>query len=110
MAGIPKVILLIENSRSHGRELLRGISKYSRLNGPWAFYNEVDEHEKALPYLKKWGANGMIAHIRNPKFNTNLISKNLPTIYIVSHKVVEGAPNIIGDYSATGEMAANHFF
>jgi LacI family transcriptional regulator len=109
LLNIPKVILLIENSRSHGRGILQGITRYSRLHGPWAFYNEAGEHEKALPYLKKWGANGMIAHILNPKFDTNRIARDLPTIYIVDRGLIEGAPNIIGDYYATGEMAAKHF-
>ena len=56
----PKVILLIETSRAYGRALLRGITKYSRLHGPWVFYSEPGGLEKVLPHLKGWGANGII--------------------------------------------------
>ena len=41
MAGcLPKVALLIETSSSYGRGLLRGIARYARLHGPWAFFIE----------------------------------------------------------------------
>jgi len=34
---IPKVILLADTSRVSGRKLLRGVAKYARFHGPWAF-------------------------------------------------------------------------
>src|ERR1043165_2179957 len=49
---VPKVVLLIESSRSSGRSLLRGIADYARHHGPWAFYWEPGGLEKAWPRLK----------------------------------------------------------
>jgi hypothetical protein len=40
MQGIPRVILLIETSHEFGRELIRGITRYSRIYGPWVFSRE----------------------------------------------------------------------
>ena len=52
MPKIPKVILLIETSHSYGRQLLRGIAKYSALHGPWTFYRQppfyIQPHGKKL--------------------------------------------------------------
>ena len=38
MATIPHVALLVETSREYGREVLRGVMRYARLHGPWAFH------------------------------------------------------------------------
>ena len=38
MSQLPRVILLIETSRKFGRDLISGITKYSKLHGPWTFY------------------------------------------------------------------------
>jgi hypothetical protein len=35
---IPNVALLIETSRSFGRNVLRGIGDYARVYGPWLFH------------------------------------------------------------------------
>lgn len=32
----PRVALLIESSRSYGRDLLIGIAKFVRIHGPWS--------------------------------------------------------------------------
>jgi len=61
-----KVILLIETSSSYGRALLRGIAKYSSLNGPWTFYRKPPfyinpkDTKKQIKQLKDAGADGII--------------------------------------------------
>jgi hypothetical protein len=56
MSKIPKVILLIEKSRSCGRRLLQGIIQYSNLHGPWLYYMEPEfyrqDKRKSLSGLK----------------------------------------------------------
>ena len=113
MAEIPKVILLIETSREFGRGLLRGISKYSRLHGPWAFYREAPFYEKTsglknrMSRLKGWKADGII--MRENKMTEEIIGMGLPTI--VSPHLrgpIKGLPNIIGDDAAIGKMGAEH--
>ncbi len=41
MHEIPKVCLVIEDNRAHGRALLRGISRYAMLHGPWNLYRDI---------------------------------------------------------------------
>jgi hypothetical protein len=41
MLRVPKVILLIESSRTSGRALLRGVADYSHHHGPWLFSWEL---------------------------------------------------------------------
>ena len=113
MAKIPRVILLIETSCAYGRRLLRGIGKYSRLNGPWAFYRaapfyrERASREKILSRLKTWGADGLI--IREPKQNEEIVQMGLPTI--ISPKIddkIPGVPMIYTDCEGAGKLTAMH--
>ncbi|MGA2253695.1 MAG: hypothetical protein ABSG53_03460 [Thermoguttaceae bacterium] len=48
-----KVALLIETSRSYGRQILRGIVDYPKQNGRWAFYVKPGDFEQALPQMKR---------------------------------------------------------
>ena len=48
--------LLVETTRSYGRNVLRGIHDYAKVHGPWLFHlpNEMPSH---LIYLRsKYGA------------------------------------------------------
>ena len=107
MKEIPRVILLVETSRTFGRELLYGIARYSRNHGPWAFYKETGGLERSISRLKNWGADGII--MRNPKRSDELIAMGLPTILVI-HRREEpaGFPRIITDSRAVARMAAEH--
>jgi len=104
----PKVVLLIETSRIYGRALLRGITKYSRLHGPWVFYSEPGGLEKAMPHLEGWGANGII--MRDSLKGEKVIKMGVPVIVSVHLKEqISGFPFIDTDGVKIGEMAAKHF-
>ncbi|OHB60503.1 MAG: hypothetical protein A2Y12_15510 [Planctomycetes bacterium GWF2_42_9] len=104
----PKVLLLIETSRAYGRKLLYGITKYSRLHGPWTFYLEPGGMTWSLPNLANWGVDGIIARIPSSKAVSQLIPPGVPAIAIAIKEVIAGYPNILGDCSAIGVMAAEH--
>ena len=63
MREIPKVALLVETARGFGRDLLQGIARYSRLNGPWSFHITPGDYKQAIPKIKQWGGTGIIARI-----------------------------------------------
>ncbi|MDD5199150.1 MAG: DNA-binding transcriptional regulator [Terrimicrobiaceae bacterium] len=57
----PHVALIIETSKMYGREILRGISSYVRLHGPWSIYaSERGQDDPDPPWLAKWRGNGII--------------------------------------------------
>ena len=107
-----KVKLLIESSRAYGQGLLRGIAKYSRLNGHWIFSREVEFYRK--PYGEKKAAfndgdvDGLIAHINSKKEAKAFFSMNIPVIIQCVHDKVEKHPTIVTDDAAIGQMAAQH--
>ncbi|MHC4157614.1 MAG: XylR family transcriptional regulator [Planctomycetota bacterium] len=113
MARIPKVILLIETSRTCERDFLRGIAKYSRLHGPWALYGKPQYYMQPkggkirLAELKKSKANGIIIS-DSDKNRKEIIAMRLPTIIHTVKDQVPNLPNVVGDCTESGRMAAEH--
>ncbi|MHC4324140.1 MAG: AraC family transcriptional regulator [Planctomycetota bacterium] len=123
---IPKVLLLVDTSRESGRKLLYGITKYSRLNGPWTFnrksiyfFGYQTRHnrsrqleEEALSRLEKWGANGVIAtNINDPKQFGRILAMDLPAIILggyIPKKSVHGWHRVRSDSVEIGKVAAEH--
>ena len=113
MQKIPKVILLIESSRRCGRQLLRGVARYSRSHGPWMFYRrppsymDASTSRIAFSRLKEWGANGIIT--RDSEKIDEIIAMGLPTIVARATKEpIPGLSNIVSDSATTAKMAAEH--
>lgn len=80
MRDVPKVALLVETSRGIGRELLRGIARYSSLNGPWCFHISPGDFKQAVPKIKQWGGTGIIARIPDEKSANAILKAGVPTI------------------------------
>jgi len=115
MMDIPKVMLKIESGRKFGRDLLRGIAKYSKYHRPWIFHIEPPFYKKTthkidnLSLVKKWGISGIIT--RDIVLDENILAMGIPVVSMYySENVVEGVPYIKPNFSAISEMAANYFF
>ncbi|MFZ1288601.1 MAG: XylR family transcriptional regulator, partial [Melioribacteraceae bacterium] len=107
MNNLKKVILLLESSRAFGRDLLYGIGRYSRLNGPWSFYWEPRSLKSSFPHLTKWKADGII--MRNSLIKKELMNMNLPTI-LALHDTNRPAkmPAICTNSESISRLAAEH--
>jgi LacI family transcriptional regulator len=115
MRDIPKVALLVETSRSFGRDLLCGISRYAQLHGPWNFHIKAGDFEQALPKMRQWGGTGIIARIPNERVAKAILEANLPTIALglSDEQMLPGSPlaefsELSSDAVEVATMAANH--
>jgi LacI family transcriptional regulator len=115
MSGVPKVALLIETSREYGRGVLRGIVRYARLHGPWAFYITPGDFEQALPKMEQWGGTGIIARIANAKVAEAILAAGLPVVAMDLSEKQLAADNplskvceINSDSYHAAQLAANH--
>ena len=115
MAGMPRVALLVETSRGYGRALLRGIVRYSRLHGPWAFYVTPGDFEQVLPRMKSWGGTGIIARIETPEVARAILASGLPAIALdlSEDETRAGHPlgtlsEVASDSHSAARMAAEH--
>jgi LacI family transcriptional regulator len=115
MRGIPKVALLIETARGYGRGLLRGIMRYARLHGPWAFYVTPGDLRQVLPAMEHWGATGIIARIETRSTAQRILATGLPLIALDLSQEQLARTNplsqvceICPDSHKAGRMAAEH--
>ena len=112
MPKVRKVVLLITPSREYTRGLLRGIAKYSRTQGLWAFYRPLDYREpkgkeRLLPLMKTWNPDGIL--MREPHKIKDIIAMGVPTISCpYTRQRIPGITNIMTDHVSVGKMGAEH--
>ncbi len=102
-----KIVLLLETSREFGRQLIIGIARYSRVNGPWSFYKEPTDLKSSIPHLTSWKPDGII--MRDSLITKELLKLKIPTILAIhDSKYPEDLPVIKTDSLSIGKMASEH--
>lgn len=105
----PRVALLIESSRSYGRELLMGIAKYVRIHGPWSIeFEEGDPGEHFPKWFGRWKWDGIIARVSTPAMAQVLRRAKVPVVDLSGSLPKTGFLRIRSDEKAVGRMAAEH--
>lgn len=105
----PRVALLIESSRSYGRELLMGIAKYVRIHGPWSIeFEEGDPGEQLPKWFGRWKWDGIIARVTTPAMAEVLRRTGVPVIDLSGSLPESSFPQIRSDEAAVGRLAAEH--
>jgi LacI family transcriptional regulator len=109
-AGIPRVALLIESSRTYGRGILRGIARYAHVNGPWSIYSQERELHSGVPaWLKEWKGDGIIARIEDRRMANALLRLGHPVVDVLGNNRFEAIPGFDTDARAVAQMAADFF-
>lgn len=102
-----RIILLLETSRAFGRQLIIGIARYSRLNGPWSFYKEPVDLKSSIPHLTSWKPDGII--MRDSLITKELLKLKIPTILAIhDSKYPKDLPVIKTDSFSIAKMASEH--
>lgn len=105
----PRVALLIESSRSYGRELLMGIAKYVRIHGPWSIeFEEGDPGEHFPKWFGRWKWDGIIARVSTPAMAEVIRRTGVPVVDLSGSLPEARFPRIRSDEEAVGRMAAEH--
>lgn len=101
--------MLIESSRSYGRELERGIAAYVREHGPWTVFQHERRLYDAVPaWLKHWDGDGIIARIGSARIAEEIRKKRMPTVDLLGLHAVPGVPAVMTDHEAVARAAAEH--
>jgi len=110
--GIPSVALFLQGVRHYERELLRGISDFANLHGPWRFFRNVSylsgEELDAAKLVRLWKPDAMIVRESSPHRYDKILDGPQPIIYSPTTERREGMPNIVVHDSAVGVLAADH--
>ncbi|MBV8878834.1 MAG: xylose operon transcription regulator XylR, partial [Planctomycetaceae bacterium] len=109
MARIPHVALLIETSRSYGREVLRGVRRYLAEHGPWSVYLETRALEsEAPPWLRGWKGDGILARTGSAALGRRIRATSVPVVELRSRRFNPRVPWVGVDNRALGSMVADH--
>ena len=110
-----KIILLIDFTEDYGKSLLKGVTKYSKENGPWMFcrmplqYREDLSMDNIIQFAKDWKADGIIAQFYNHANIKKLSETKIPVIVEDFKERFDEFPNITGGYFEAGQMGAKYF-
>ncbi|MBT1698860.1 DNA-binding transcriptional regulator [Fulvivirgaceae bacterium PWU4] len=110
-----KIILLSDFSEEYSKNLLRGITRYSKDHGPWtfcrmpAYYRETIGIDGILEWAKGWEADGIIGQFHNAEEAWKFTQAKMPVIAQDFKERFEDIPNITGAYHETGRLAADYF-
>src|SRR3989339_1010206 len=114
MESLKKVIVLIETSTQGGREILCGISDYSRKHGPWIICRRLSSYllpksgELTMSQIRKWKASGIIT--RDKTHLEEMVKMGLPIILAGSLASEDlNLPTIAPNNAKIGEMGAEYF-
>jgi len=108
---LPRVAVLIETSTSWGREVIRGIHKYTENRRPWQLY--IETHSSAVSYTvpRQWEGDGMIARIASEPMLSELLALRLPLVNVSAIQLPGmDLPRVQHDTSKGAQMAARYFF
>ncbi len=107
---------MIDSSSEFDRCLLRGMMRYSRENGPWAFYRLSSEyqargkrHAEVVNLARQWGVDAIIGRCDEEDIE-KLDSLNIPIVLQNYRNRSTVYSNITGDYKETGAMAARYLY
>lgn len=105
----PRVALLIESSRSYGRELLMGIARYVRIHGPWSIeFEEGDPGEHFPKWFDRWKWDGILARVSSPAMAEVLSRTGVPVVDLSASLPEARFSRIRSDENLVGRMAAEH--
>jgi LacI family transcriptional regulator len=105
-----KVALLIETTRSYGRNMLRGIGDYARVHGKWLFYLPMDELLKQVPAREQWDGDGIIAQPhQNARLVKDLAECGKPVVSLSGPPGAGGLPSVLSNNKSVAELAVKHF-
>lgn len=111
-ADVPRIALFLQGVRHYERELLRGISDYANLHGPWQFYRNVSylaaEEADPAELIRRWQPDALIVRESSPHRYDEILATGLPTVYSPTTERRSGSPNIVVNDREVGQMAADH--
>ena len=105
----PHVALIVETSSAYGRDLLSGVARFVRENGPWTVYLEPRSLNDPPPaWLEGWDGRGIISRASYPEFARLVRRLGIPTVDLNDQLPDGSLPSIRSDDEAIGRLAFEH--
>ncbi len=105
-----RVALLIETSRTYGRDLLRGVKRYNDERGGWSLFVEVrDLESKPPPWLSSWDGDGILVRSGSQAIATAVRRLGVPAVELRSTKIGGNIPFVGVNNEEVGRLVAEYF-
>lgn len=106
---IPQVAVLVDTSRSYGRDIVRGVRRYVAEHGPWSLYLEPRDLRSRFPdWLKDWPGDGILSRTVDAALLRQLKATRLPVIELRTTVLPHSFPFVGMDNSIVGTRVAEH--
>jgi LacI family transcriptional regulator len=110
MAAIPQVAVLVDTSRSYGRDIVRGIRRFAAEHGPWSLYLEPRDLRSGFPgWLQRWPGDGILARTVDPQLLRRLKAAKLPVVELRTTVLKHPFPFVGMDNKLVAQRVAEHF-
>tara|TARA_R110002073_G_scaffold27840_3_gene89092 strand:+ start:13172 stop:14350 length:1179 start_codon:yes stop_codon:yes gene_type:complete len=106
----PKVALIVETSRSYGRNVLRGVASFAQSRTNWSLLHQEMTLDMSLPaWLSATHIQGVIVRADKATIGS-LRQLNVPLIDVRCHEHFEGIPQIETDDQLVAKLAFDHLW
>ncbi|MCA8987863.1 MAG: XylR family transcriptional regulator [Planctomycetaceae bacterium] len=105
-----RVALLIETSRTYGRDLLRGVQRYNEIHDRWSVFVEVRDLESRVPpWLSRWDGDGILVRSGSRAIAEAVRKTGVPAVELRSASRQKNCPFVGVDNQVAGQLVARHF-
>ncbi len=103
-----RIALLLGQDLSFCRNMIRGIRAYALMKKDWTFRNAPCDMQ-AIPLLRDWKPDGIIANLFDHKVAQAVIQLRIPMVDTAFTLEGLNLPVVDVDHAAVGRLAAEHF-
>ena len=105
----PHVAVCVDQFRSHGRGVMRGIAKYVEVYGPWSlFIDPLAGSQYPKGRSENWKGEGILTYIEERPRAARLRDSGIPTVELFAYRLDAVLPLVAHDDLAVGQAAAEH--
>jgi LacI family transcriptional regulator len=106
---LPHVAVCVDQFRSHGRGVMRGIAEYVETYGPWSlFIDPLADSHYPQGRSENWRGEGILTYIEDAKRAERLRRNGIPTVELFAYRLDQILPLVAPDDVAVGRLAAEH--
>ena len=104
------VALLVETSRTYGRDILKGVNRYLAEHEHWSLFVELRALDSQVPrWLSSWRGDGIIARTGSAAMAEAIAATGLPGVELRASKLAHRLPFVGCDNRDLGRIVADHF-
>ena len=90
-----RVALIIETSRTYGRDVLLGVRRYISEHEPWSVFAEVRDLESSPPrWLPRWDGDGILTRSGSQAIIDAVVAAKVPAVELRATRSHHAFPRV----------------